>query len=246
MARLTVEFDGVARTLGPDEVLIFGRDPSCRLVIGPGDPTISRHTAQVRWQNGTWWVVNLSQKRALEVREPTGLTSGLPVSTPDRPPSSRAIDQAELTVVVVGRDRDYEVVLRPEQAVIEVAPATRVDPLTTVAQRSELSDKRREVLVAMARGYLRTGAHHDPNPLTYKQIAEILGLTPATVMRRIQTFRESLIDGGVPGLAVADARRPLCEWLLRMRWIGPDDLAWLQPRIDTAQAERTRGRGSGG
>lgn len=174
------------------------------------------------------------------MREPTGLTTGLPVSAPDRPPSSRAVDQAELTLIVVGRDRNYEVVLRPEHVHPQAAPAPRMDPRTTSAQRSTLSDKRREVLVAMARGYLRTGAHHDPNPLTYKQVAELLALTQATVMRRVQTFREALTEAGVPGLEVADARRPLCEWLLRTRLIGPDDLEWLRPRIEAGRAARAQ------
>lgn len=238
MARLVVEFDGVRRTLTPQDSLTFGRDASCTVRLGRDDATISRRTGHIQHHEGAWWITNLSTKQPLTVREDSGLSTALPVSKEGFPPSSRAIDQDEVTVVIMGRDRDYELVLRPERAVPRVPVAGSSDPLTTISRDARLTDARREVLVTMARGYLRSGAHYDPNPLTYAQVAVLLGLNRAAVMRRVQAVREMLVESGVPGLRVDDARRPLCEWLLRMRWIGTQDLDWLQPRIDAVRALR--------
>jgi len=243
VTRLVVEFDGIARTLTPPDTLTFGRDASCTLTLGRDDPTISRLTGQVQFRNGTWWITNVSTKNALDLRDAAGFPAPLPVSRSDLPPSVRAVDQERLTVFVAGRDRDYELVFRPEQVPRHTPTAAPADPRSTVFPPRRLTDNRREVVVALARGYLRTGGHHNPNPLTYAQVATLLGLTQATVQRRAQAVREQLTKDGVAGLQVGDARRALCEWLLRMRWIDPSDVDWLQPRIDAAAARRRAAAG---
>jgi hypothetical protein len=217
----------------------FGRDTTCTIVLGKEDRTISRQVGQIHCRHGVWWITNLSAKRALDVYDTTGFLVSLPVSRPGLAPSTRTIDQSALTVVVIGEDEDHELVLRPESLPAPVVVGSPRDPVSTIVHDPRLTDFRREVLVAMARGYLRAGSHHDPNPLTYAQVAALLGLSQATVMRRIQAVREQLIKDGVAGLKINDARRALCEWLLNMRWIGPQDIEWLQPRIDAARARRS-------
>lgn len=191
----------------------------------------------VHSRHGVWFVSNLSGKRSFDIVDANGFSVPLPISS-TTVPSLRAIDQPRLTVRVVGTDIDYELLLLPVDALVRVSANPPTDPVSTFAHRCRLTDNRREVLVAMARPYLQTGAHHDPNPLTYAEVAALLGLSQATVMRRVQVVREQLVADGAVGLQVGDARRALCEWLLSMRWIGPEDLDWLQPRIDAARERR--------
>ncbi|HVK22838.1 MAG TPA: hypothetical protein VM677_15890 [Actinokineospora sp.] len=237
MGNLVVTFNGVRRTLSPADTLTFGRDPSCTVSFGRDDRTISRRMGMVRCQNDVWFIINLSAKRALDISDANGFSVPLPISS-NGVPSIRAVDQAQLTVKIAGADADHELLLVPQTNIQPVDAVPPTDPMSTFTHRPSLTDNRREVLVAMARGYLRGGAHHDPNPLTYADVAHLLGLSQTTVMRRVQVVREQLIADGVGGLQVSDARRPLCEWLLRMRWISPDDLDWLQPRIDAARRRR--------
>jgi hypothetical protein len=238
MTRLIVEHDGDRRALSPNDVVTFGRDPSCTISFGKDDRTISRHVGQIHYLNGLWWITNLSSKRVLDIYDATGFHISLPVSEPGLPQTTRAIDQSRLTVVVVGTDEDHELVLRPEALPASVVVGSPTDPVSTITHDPRLTELRREVLVAMARGYLRTGPHHDPNPLTYAQVATLLGLSQATVMKRVQAVRDQLVKNGVVGLQVNDARRALCEWLLKMRWIGPQDIEWLQQCIDAARARK--------
>lgn len=237
MAELVVEFNGVRRTLSPTDTLTFGRDPSCSISFGRGDRAISRRMGMIHCWRGVWFITNLSGKRSFDICDAHGFSVPLPISS-DGAPSARAVDQPRLTIRVVGTDSDFELLLRPADVLTKVAVNPPIDPLSTLAHQRRLTDNRRAALVAMARGYLRTGAYHDPNPLTYAEVASLLGLSQATVMRRVQVVREQLIAEGVSGLQVSDARRPLCEWLLSMRWIGPDDLEWLQPHIDAARQRR--------
>ena len=72
---------------------------------------------------------------------------------------------------------------------------------------------------------------YNPRPLTYSEIADMVGLPRSTVTKRIEAVRTQLKEHGVPGLEDDDARRPLAEWLLSMRLIVPADLEWLTARV---------------
>ena len=104
----------------------------------------------------------------------------------------------------------------------------------TRTQMPSMTDKRREVLVAMAAGYLRPYPYYDPRPATYQQIADRLGLTKSQVVKRIEQVRLDLVASGVLGLEKeVDARRALCEWLLATRAVSRADLVWLEARRRT-------------
>jgi hypothetical protein len=105
------------------------------------------------------------------------------------------------------------------------------DPLSTKTQAPEMTNRQREALVVTAQGYLRPYPDYDPRPLTYQQVADLLGLTKRQVMKRVERVRDELVAAHVPGLeGEIDARRPLCEWLLALRVLTHDDLEWLQQR----------------
>ncbi|MGH3939030.1 MAG: hypothetical protein ACRDTG_10435 [Pseudonocardiaceae bacterium] len=179
-------------------------------------------------------MTNLSRKRALHIVDTNGFGVPLPVNALTNGASQRMIDQPVLIILVAGERWTHAIVLRLEHPPAITAAHLPVDPLSTRTQVPRLTDEQREVLVTMARGYLRAYPHYDPRPHTYQEIADLLGLTKAQVTRQVDKVREDLVKAGVPGLEKGtDARRPLCEWLLAMRVIIPVDLDWLQLRIDT-------------
>lgn len=239
-AQVTVEVEGRRIRLAPDEEVIFGRDSSCHVRLDPDDTGISRLAGRIAYGRHGWTITNLSRKRALHVVDPTGFAVPLPVSPADGPPSCRAVDQPRLTILVPGELWTHAITVQAAVPSVAARPApTPQDPVSTRSQMPPLTERRREVLVAMARGYLRPYPHYDPRPLTYQQVADLLGLGQTQVRRRIEDVREELVRRGVPGLdREPDARRPLCEWLLATRIITPADLTWLQPRIDAARAAR--------
>ncbi|WP_433222493.1 FHA domain-containing protein [Dactylosporangium sp. CS-047395] len=241
MARLVVEVDDQRYSLSPDDELTFGRDPSCTVCLAADDPGVSRTAGRIRVEDGTWCVTNMSRKRPLHIADANGFTLPLPVARAGWPLSRRAVDQARLTVLVPGDDWTYGLTLTLDAPLVgdPDLPAAPRNPVTTQVPSLRMTDNRREVLVALARGYLRPYPEYDPRPAGYDEIAAGLGLTRTQVTRRIEDVRDRLVESGVEGLDGArDTRRALCEWLLAMRLITAEDLGWLDAR--TAAAGRLR------
>ncbi len=242
---LLVDYDQEHRRVEPGGRCVFGRDRVCDIQLDPADTGISRVAGCVEQVGQIWTVTNLSRKRALHVVDPFGFALPLPVALDGGPASRRAVDHPALTVLVPGGLWTYGLRLTQPDTTTDVAPRVLpADPISTVTQAPRLTDRRREVMVALARGYLRPYPHYDPRPRSYQEVADLLGLTGRVVSKRIEHVRDELVAAGVQGLdRTTDARRPLCEWLLAMRLIGPADLDWLAPRLETRRAARTTRNG---
>jgi hypothetical protein len=234
---LIVEVDGKSWSLSSGEELTFGRDRSCTICLDPEDLGVSRVAGRISTRGEAWVVTNLSGKRALHIADAIGFAVPLPVAAAGCSPSRRVVDQPQLIVLVPGEQWTYALALRTElDAATTACPVAPLNPHTTRTQVPQLTDNRREVLVAMIRGYLRPYPYYDPRPATYQQVADLLGLTKSQVTRRLEQVREGLIAAGVQFLdGETDARRALCEWLLATRTLTPEDLPWLQTRIDAAR-----------
>jgi hypothetical protein len=240
---LVVEVDGSRYVLDGREQFTFGRDRSCTVCLATDDAGVSRTAGRIAAEDGVWSVTNLSRKRPLHIVDSHGFVVPLPVAKSGWPASRRAVDQPRLTVLVAGDEWTYALTLNVDDTVREEDVPPLRDPVTTRTPMLQLTDKRREVLVALARGYLRPYPHYDPRPKGYDEIADLLGLTHSQVARRIEDVRELLAADGVEGLDGArDSRRALCEWLLAMRLITPGDLDWLTARIDAARARSAPAR----
>lgn len=167
MRPLTVEVDGRSWSLSLGEELTFGRDRSCTICLDPEDLGVSRVAGRISASGGAWVVTNLSAKRALHIADAIGFAVPFPVAAAGCSPSRRVVDQAQLTVLVPGEEWTYALTLRTElDAGTTARPIAPLDPHTTRVQVPRLTDNRREVLVAMIRGYLRPYPHYDPRPAT--------------------------------------------------------------------------------
>jgi hypothetical protein len=233
-----VEIDGREHTLGDDDELTFGRDRSCTVCLAADDPGVSRVAGRIRVEDGLWCITNLSRKRPLHIADANGFAVPLPVARAGWPPSRRAMDQARLTVLVPGDEWTYGLALRLDPPGDDTAagpPPAPANPVTTRVPSLRMTENRREVLVALARGYLQPYPRYDPRPAGYDDIAALLGLTRTQVTRRVEDVRDQLVAAGVEGLDGArDTRRALCEWLLAMRLVTADDLGWLAARTIAA------------
>ena len=226
--RLLLEVDGNHFEIEPPTTFTFGRDTSCSHVLDPMDRGISRIAGVVAWENGHWWVVNRSTKRALHVVDALGISVPLPVSRAGWPPPKRAVDPGGLRVLIAGDGWTHELRIAYAEPPLPSTAAVPEGGDSTVGHIPVLTEARKIVLVALTSGYLQPFPRYDPRPLTYADIADMVGLPRSTVVKRIEAVRDQLRESGVPGLDEADARRPLAEWLLAMRLITASDLAWLQ------------------
>lgn len=204
----------------------FGRDKSCTLCLDPFDVGISRIAGSISCDRGSWSVRNLSMTRPIHVIDDTGLAVPLPVQRDAWPESRRTLDCPELTVLVVGGTLRHAI--RISTPTDELPPvSTRPVPVgETLTSDAYLTPNEREAVVAMVIGYLLPFPAYNPEPLTYEEAAQLIGLPRPTVVKRIERFRIRLIKAGIPGLeGEDDARRSLAEWVLSTRLVTSADLA---------------------
>lgn len=232
--RVVVEVAGERFELDPGTDFTFGRDPSvCTVGIGldPLDQGISRLAGSVASDRaGLWWITNRSVTRTLHVVDAeTGIGVPLPVGRENWPPPRHPVDRPSLTVVVAGAIMTHAISVTAAKS--DLPPAEALPPLYDVVQTRNLlprlTDRQRQALVAMAEGYLLRFPRYRPEPRTYEEAAERVGLPPTTVRKRVENVRRLLVEAGVPGLEGGDARRNLTEWLLANRLITTDDLDHL-------------------
>lgn len=227
---LTVVAGDAKRVLPEGEGLTFGRDRTCDLCLDSSDRGISRLAGEIVAEEGTWWVINRSSKRALHIVDDAGLTVPLPVARAGWPSPRRAVAPPGLTVLVAGEVWTHELRLitaaHPESS---RAPLF-ADPLSTSTHLGGMTENRREALVALVSGYLRPFPFYDPRPLTYAEAGRLLGLPASTVRKRIEAVRNELEEAGVAGLNGEDSPRRLSEWLLSTRVVVAEDLLWLESR----------------
>jgi hypothetical protein len=216
--------------LSPGQPFTFGRAESCTFCLDKLDRGISRIAGAFIFEHGTWWIINRSETRSLHIVDAVGLSVPLPVSRSGWPSSRRAIDPEGLRVLVTGAVWTHELRCVVAQPFAQSVVGGHTDWPSTATQTPSITDARKEVLVALVSGYLKPFPRYDPRPLTYSEIAEMVGLPRSTVTKRVEAVRTQLKDHGVPGLDEEDARRPLAEWLLSMRLIVPADLEWLVAR----------------
>ena len=230
---LSVSIDGQQRTLAPGEVFTFGRDSSCTVVLDAMDRGISRIAGALAWENGAWWVVNRSTKRALHIVDSLGLSVPLPVARSGWPPSKRAVDPAGLRVLVAGDVWTHEITLTYLEPPPPSVAAVADDAGTTTTHVPVLTEARKVVLIAMVSGYLAPFPRYNPQPLTYGEIGKT-GASP-------QEYRhETGRSGPRPATSLGSARARRTRRSPAARRMAPSDASHNPRRpwsgsIDTSQ-----------
>lgn len=212
----------------------FGRGKTCTLRLAETDKGVSRVAGCVSFEAGEWRVTNLSTTRPLRVLdEETRMSVTLSIVSDNVRPTA-VLHSAVVTIFLDGNSYRYALALSG------VAPETEPRPFAVIASVGEIStimpfrltERQREMLVALAWGYLQPYPSYDPRPMTYAAVGALVGATEKRVEKHIADIRGRLVAAGLPGLVdVSDARAHVCERVLELRIIGPRDLVWLNERI---------------
>jgi hypothetical protein len=186
----SVRLGGEGFSVSRDEPLVFGRaDDEAVVGLDPTDMGISAIAGSVEWAWGTWWVVNRSGKRRLLLDDGGG-------GAPQRLECGQrfAISVPRLNVLVPGAIRTHRLeVVVPEDQLARFE-GERPSSGTVTASAVRLSDKDKDVLVALFSRYLEDFPRRSARPLTYQEAADLLGppWTKVTVRKQIERLKERM------------------------------------------------------
>ncbi|WP_157985151.1 hypothetical protein [Lentzea terrae] len=219
--QVTVSLGAVSHTLSPGEEATFGRAPDCVLRIDAQDTAISRYAGVVLAENGTWFVVNLSGARQLDVVDDIGFRSVLA-------PGRRCALQGKMRVLLRGHNtKPYELRIDAPRMDAPVIANVPEGLSTVVGDEVTLNQAERRTLVALLAGYLLDGDKYDPYPRSYDAAGHRLNLPGSTVRKKIEYLRKRLKDAGVPNMDGPSALMNLAEYVLSRGLITKDDLGLL-------------------
>ena len=224
MSTATVLIAGEEFQVMPAQPLVFGRADGDGVVgLDSSDMGISATAGSVEWAWGLWWLVNHSRKRRLLLDDGTG-------GHPQRLECGQrfAINVQRLAVLVPGAIYTHRIeVVVPESALAR-AEGSRITSGTVTAADLRMSERDKDVLVAVFSGYLETFPRRTTRPRTYKQAAELLGSpwTAVTVRKQIERLKERAARVGLY-FEGQHSNYDLADHLVANGLLVPDDLARL-------------------
>jgi len=208
----------------PDQPFVFGRADRDGVVgLDASDMGISSIAGSVEWDWGLWWLVNHSRKRRLLLEDGSG-------GQPQRLECGQrfAVNVRRLTVLVPGAIYTHRIeVVVPESDLARVE-GSRLTSGTMTTGDLTLSERDKDVLVAMFSGYLESFPHRSTRPRTYQQAAELLGppWTSVTVRKQIERLKERAARADVY-FEGQHANYDLADHLVASGLLVPGDLARL-------------------
>ncbi len=210
-----------------DQPFVFGRADGDSVVgLDANDMGISAIAGSVEWTWGLWWLVNHSRKRRLLLDDGTG-------GQPQRLECGQrfAINVGCLTVLIPGAIYTHRIeVVVPESDLARV-DGSRMTSGTLVAGDLRLTERDKDVLVAMFSGYLEAFPRRTLRPRTYQEAATLLGApwTALTVRKQIERLKEraSRVEAYFEG---PHANYDLADYVVANRLLVQDDLARLEGR----------------
>jgi hypothetical protein len=187
-AAATVLILGEEFEVTPEQPFVFGRADSKGVVgLDATDMGISAIAGSVEWVWGLWWLINHSRKRRLLLDDGSG-------GQPQRLDCGQrfAINVSRLMVLVPGAIYTHRIeVVVPEGDLARIE-GSRITSGTLTAGDLRLSERDKDVLVAMFSGYLEAFPRRTLRPRTYQQAAVLLGppWTAVTVRKQIERLKE--------------------------------------------------------
>lgn len=214
---LRVTHAGEEKHVVRGQTLFFGRSSANDIQLSPTDTLVSRRCGRIEW-DGHWILRNESASHHLEVILP-----GRPAITLRGGEPYLLFRSASVAVHGVRR---YELNIQvAREKVAHVAQMLDSGEVGTEVELVTLTPRQQDVAEALALGYRRLGnARH---PLTYRDVADLLGISARTVEKHALAIRDSLIAAGVPHLADSpDCRAVIVEW-------------WLQETLQRGHSEES-------
>lgn len=215
------------RRIAPDEVLRFGRSPELELPLGvdPPDNGISRSAGQLMWIGDRWWLLNTSESRSFEYVDQTRWPTVL------APKASIPVVPGNSFAVIVGANLRHCLRLSTSAGVYEPAPVLPWDENVTAVVMPTMRERR--ALVALCEGFLLDWPRYRPTAASYEEAGGRAGIEGSTVRKRIERFREKIVDRMGVELGGGDFRLAICRFVLTHRLITTYDLICLdEPEVD--------------
>lgn len=226
-AGATVVIGAEEFALSAEQPFAFGREDADGVVgLDANDMGISAVAGSVEWTWGLWWVVNQSRKRPLLLDNGTG-------GSPQRLECGHrhAISSARLSVLVPGVIYTHRLEVFIPEGELACDRTPRESSGTITAGDLHLSERDRDVLVALLAGYLEDFPRRQPRPRTYQEAADVLGQpwTSVTVRKRIERLRSRLARTGMY-CDGPQANYDLADHLISNGILSPADLSRLPKR----------------
>ncbi|MDP9075512.1 MAG: hypothetical protein M3N98_15370 [Actinomycetota bacterium] len=175
----------------------FGREATSDGFVGLDrqDMRISARAGAIEYEQGVWWVTNLSAKRSLLL----DLGAGSPVVTLS-PAQRHAIASSPLGVLVRGANITHRIeVVVPTTALARHRASHLGSSGTIVGDDLHLTAADRAALAAVFSPLLRAWPRRSAHPLTYQEAADMLGgkWTKTSVRKHVEKVRERLAEADV-------------------------------------------------
>jgi hypothetical protein len=200
-------------------------DPAPPVIgLDPQDMGISGRALAVEFDNGLWWLANLSAKR--NVLLDPGYGSALITL---RPGQRHAIAVSPLGVLVPGAIFTHRVDIHvPEPALAMRRPSELGASGTIAGEELHLTKSDREALAAVFSPLLRSWPRRGGHPLSYQEAADLLGpgWTGTAVRKHFERVRQRLADSGT-FFDGTHAKDDLGQYLLDSAILTASDLAGL-------------------
>ena len=212
---------------GPDRA----DDPPGVVGLDPQDMGISARALAVEFDQGVWWLANLSAKRNL-LLDP-GYGSALITL---RPGQRHAIAVTPLGVLVPGAIFTHRLDIHvPDTALAVRRPGEFGVSDTIAGEELHLTKSDREALTAVYSPLLRSWPRRGAHPLSYQEAADLLGTrwTGTSVRKHVERVRQRLAESGT-FFEGSHAKDDLGQYLLDNALLTAADLAALEPGPSTA------------
>lgn len=203
-----------------DRALVFGRSGADGVVgLDATDMGISAVAGSVEWAWSLWFVVNHSRKRPLLLDAGGGgalhrLHCG----------HRHAVNVPRLSILVPGLVYTHRLELIVPAADLADPPSARSFS-GTIDGGITLSDRDRDVMVALLSGYLQSFPRRHPHPRTYQEVAALLGppWTKTTVRKQVERLKDRLARTGAY-FDGPQANYDLADYLMDNGLLSPADL----------------------
>jgi hypothetical protein len=203
-------------TAGPPTPGVVGLDPQ--------DMGISARALAVEFDQGVWWLANLSAKRNLLLD--AGYGSAIITL---RPGQRHAIAVSPLGVLVPGAIFTHRLDVHvPETSLAVRRPGEYGASDTIAGEELHLTKSDRAALTAVYSPLLRSWPRRGAHPLSYQEAAHLLGTgwTGTAVRKHFERVRQRLAEGGT-FFEGSHAKDDLGQYLLDNALLTAADLAVL-------------------
>ena len=217
--------------LDPSERASFGRGPDSDFIVGsdPVDRLVSRRAGEVRFEGGTWIIMNTG-RRPMFIVEPAGETELRPPGTGG---SEAPVLYNDCWLRLPGTSRDHAIELsvpaseRPPLAIVLSSDSTLA---TIVETRVVLTANELQSVLAIYESYLALPPFYHREPRSFRAAGYRLGVAEGKVKADLRRVQDKVARAGGPADGGLRYRDALISWLMSREVVQRDQLGMLQRR----------------